>query len=171
MSCLHWWSISGPSLYPTMLYPHQITGVRWLVNREIGKAPYGGFLCDEMGLGKTIQLIETMRANPLERTLILVPKSIITQWAEELERRSVPVHVYDGPKRELVPASVVLAPYSVATDLTGSEWDRIILDEGHEIRNPKSATHIACRRISAPIRWCLSGTPIFNSLKIGRAHV
>jgi SNF2 family DNA or RNA helicase len=148
-----------------MLYPHQITGVRWLVDRETGKAPYGGFLCDEMGLGKTIQLIETMRANPLERTLILVPKSIITQWAEELERRSVPVHVYDGPKRELVPAPVVLAPYSVATDLTGSVWDRIILDEGHEIRNPKSKLFKTLCSMKASVRWVVSGTPVFNSMK------
>lgn len=148
-----------------MLYPHQITGVRWLVGRETGKAPYGGFLCDEMGLGKTIQLIEAMRANPLERTLILVPKSIITQWAEELERRSVPVHVFDGPKRELVPASVMLAPYSVATDLTGSEWDRIILDEGHEIRNPKSKLFKTLCSMKASVRWVVSGTPVFNSMK------
>jgi len=148
-----------------MLFPYQETGVRWLVNRETGKTPRGGFLCDEMGLGKTIQLIETMRANPLGRTLIVVPKSIITQWSEELSRRAMYVHVYDGPQRTLKDAPIVLAPYSVVADLVGETWDRIILDEGHEIRNPKAKIFKTLCGMSAEVRWVVSGTPIFNSMR------
>lgn len=148
-----------------MLYSYQETGVQWLVGRETGKTPHGGFLCDEMGLGKTIQLIEMMRANPLGRTLVVVPKSILTQWAEELERRSVSVHVFDGPKRVMKSTPVVLAPYSVTGDLAGTSWDRIILDEGHEIRNPKAKIFRTLCSIQADVRWVVSGTPIFNSMR------
>lgn len=149
-----------------MLFSYQEFGVNWLVGRENGKFPHGGFLCDEMGLGKTIQLIETMARNPVKRTLIVVPKSIITQWNQELVRRSVSVHIYDGPGRKHSDAQpVVLAPYSVITDMADTTWDRIILDEGHEIRNPKSKVFKTLCSIKSDIRWVVSGTPIFNSMR------
>jgi len=149
-----------------MLFAHQESGVNWLVNREYGKLPRGGFLCDEMGLGKTIQLIETMVRNPLKRTLVVVPKSIVTQWSQELDRRNMSVHIYDGPNRKHSDTKpIVLAPYSVIADLVGTSWDRIILDEGHEIRNPKSKVFKTLCSIKADVRWVVSGTPVFNSMR------
>ena len=148
------------------LYEHQRLGVEWLLTRERAPPPCGGFLCDEMGLGKTIQILETMRQNPLKRTLIVVPKSIVTQWKDECLRFGASVSVYDGPKRTLDPnAAVVLVPYSVIMDLERTSWDRIVLDEGHEVRNPKTKSFKALCRMSASVRWVLSGTPIFNSMR------
>ena len=160
-----------------LISPYQHEGLRWLVGRET-TAPYpGGFLCDEMGLGKTVQLIATMLVNPKPRTLIVVPKSIVGQWCAEIKRfaPSLTVHAFDGAKRALPAAlpDVVVAPYSVLPARIGSpacpllavQWDRVILDEGHEIRNRKSKTHIACNALSAPIRWVVTGTPVFNSVK------
>ena len=68
------------------LLQHQHAGVAWLLARERAADYAGGFLCDEMGLGKTVQLIAAMLQNPLRRTLVVVPKSLVTQWASELER-------------------------------------------------------------------------------------
>ncbi|OKL57866.1 hypothetical protein UA08_06536 [Talaromyces atroroseus] len=45
---------------------------------------------------------------------------------------------------------------------------RIILDEGHQIRNPSSQTSIAVRALHAHYKWILSGTPL---LKWGRMSV
>jgi SNF2 family DNA or RNA helicase len=129
-----------------------------------------------MGLGKTVQLIATMLANPKRRTLVIVPKSIVGQWCAEIQRfaPSLTVHAFDGLKRSINPgAHVTIAPYSVFPDragkprcaLLGVSWDRVILDEGHEIRNPKSKTCIAVRALQAPIRWVVSGTPVFNSMR------
>ena len=160
-----------------LISPYQHEGLRWLVGRET-TAPYpGGFLCDEMGLGKTVQMLATMLVNPKPHTLIVVPKSIVGQWCAEIARfaPSLTVHAFDGAKRT-VPAAlpdVVVAPYSVLAARIGSpacpllaiQWDRVILDEGHEIRNRKSKTHIACNALSAPIRWVVTGTPVFNSVK------
>ncbi|KAF8622719.1 hypothetical protein AX15_006810 [Amanita polypyramis BW_CC] len=42
-------------------------------------------------------------------------------------------------------------------------WKRIILDEGHTIRNPKTKMAKAIFAINAQRRWVLSGTPIVNS--------
>ena len=44
------------------------------------------------------------------------------------------------------------------------EWDRVVLDEAHEIRNTNSQRFLACQRIKARYRWCLSGTPVQNKM-------
>ena len=52
------------------LLPHQIDGVAWMRDKELGKKktrgvfPKGGILADDMGLGKTIQSIALMLTNP-----------------------------------------------------------------------------------------------------------
>ncbi|KAI9572249.1 SNF2 family N-terminal domain-containing protein [Boletus coccyginus] len=40
------------------------------------------------------------------------------------------------------------------------KWKRIILDEGHSIRNPKTKMAMAVCMLTAERRWVLSGTPI-----------
>jgi SNF2 family DNA or RNA helicase len=150
------------------LFKHQIAGVQWLLARERAGSPRGGFLCDEMGLGKTVQLAELFRQNRLGATLVIVPKSIVGQWRTELTRFApeLSVHVFDGPKRAWKTTDVVLMPYSliehVPTDL---HWDRIVLDEGHEIRNPKSKMFRMLKNLTTNIRWVVSGTPVFNSMR------
>ena len=63
-----------------LIAPYQREGVLWLLWRELANnGPKGGFLCDEMGLGKTVQTIATILGNPQRSTLIVVPKSIVTQ--------------------------------------------------------------------------------------------
>lgn len=171
----------------TRLYiPYQRDGVQWMLGME-GQAsgPKGGFLCDEMGLGKTVQLISTMLGNPKQRTLIIVPKSIITQWVEEIKRfaPTLSVRVFDGPGRaldyELLTApgrySVTIAPYTLLsvhggdedarTPLHNCRWDRVILDEAHEIRNKRSKIFKNVCRLKTDIKWIVTGTPVFNSME------
>lgn len=45
------------------------------------------------------------------------------------------------------------------------KWRRIILDEGHTIRNPQSKAAAAACAVDARSRWLVTGTPIINSLK------
>ncbi|TKA27402.1 hypothetical protein B0A50_05014 [Salinomyces thailandicus] len=49
--------------------------------------------------------------------------------------------------------------------LYGVKWRRVILDEGHTVRNPASKGHAACTALQSRSRWVLTGTPIVNSLK------
>lgn len=44
------------------------------------------------------------------------------------------------------------------------EWYRIVLDEAHVIKNWKSSTAQACFSLKGKFRWCLTGTPMMNSL-------
>lgn len=157
--------------------PYQVEGVKWMLGMENQpKGPKGGFLCDEMGLGKTIQLIATILGNPQKNTLVIVPKSIVTQWSKEIKKFApgLNVLVYDGPKRAtekkiLLEHDVVICPYSIThskTSILGDiPWDRIILDEAHEIRNRQTKTFKAINSFTSSIRWLVSGTPIFNSME------
>jgi len=158
--------------------PYQREGVLWMLTMENQTSgPKGGFLCDEMGLGKTVQLVATMLGNPKPRTLIIVPKSIITQWVEEINRFAphLTINIFDGPERRIQEADVTLAPYTLLATKGGSvdsktplhmlQWDRVILDEAHEIRNKKSKLFKSVCRLQTQIKWIVTGTPVFNSME------
>jgi len=152
--------------------PYQREGVLWMLTMENQTSgPKGGFLCDEMGLGKTVQMVSTMLGNPQRRTLIVVPKSIITQWVNEIKKFApqLSVHLFDGPKRRLKEADIVIMPYSLLstpedTPIHTHTWDRIILDEAHEIRNKSSRLFKSVCRLKTDIKWIVTGTPVFNSM-------
>jgi SNF2 family DNA or RNA helicase len=149
------------------LLDYQEKGVEWMVSRENSKIS-GGILCDEMGLGKTIQVIFTILKNPKKNTLVIVPKSIVEQWVSELNTfaPSLSVCAYNGTHRKFDDtADVCVCPYSVAVDLTEYKWSRIILDEGHEIRNQSSLIHKTCMKFIAKTKWVVTGTPVFNNLR------
>ncbi|KAJ8129741.1 hypothetical protein O1611_g3887 [Lasiodiplodia mahajangana] len=44
-------------------------------------------------------------------------------------------------------------------------WKRVVLDEAHIIRNRNSRVFIAACKLKAQHRWCVSGTPIQNSIE------
>lgn len=170
-------ALAQKSLRGRLIAPTQYEGVRWMLSRETAASTKGGILADSMGIGKTIQVIATILGNPGKKTLIVVPKSIVNQWKTEIEKfgPSLTVNVFDGPNRTMVPSDVTIACYSVLvakgkpkgtpTVLHQENWGRVVLDEGHEIRNINSKIYTSCKNLSAPIRWILSGTPVYNSIK------
>ena len=44
------------------------------------------------------------------------------------------------------------------------KWYRVVLDESHLIKNPLAGCCQAAICLQAENRWCLSGTPIQNSM-------
>ena len=165
------------TLNGTLHAPYQVDGVKWMNDMEHQTSgPKGGFLCDEMGVGKTIQIIATMLMHWRPHTLIVVPKTIVTQWSTEISKFApgLSTLVYDGPGRttnieDLKKVDVVLCPYSLVynkkTILHAMKWDRVVLDEAHEIRNRKSETFKAVYKLDTDIRWLATGTPVFNSME------
>jgi len=167
------YNLAKDNLNGRLFAPYQREGVLWMLTMESqDSGPKGGFLCDEMGLGKTVQMVSTMLGNPQKSTLIIVPKSIITQWVGEIKKFApqLSVHIFDGPNRNLKEADVVIMPYSLLstnemTVIHKKSWDRVILDEAHEIRNKKSKLFKSVYRIKAEIKWIVTGTPVFNSME------
>ncbi|MDR0451657.1 MAG: hypothetical protein LBH15_01280, partial [Treponema sp.] len=93
------WTLSGGELRPYQEY-----GVRWL--DYLGEHRMGACLADEMGLGKTIQVIALLRALKKRGEgglcLILCPKSLVYNWAAELDRfgPDLPYLVHYGLDRD-----------------------------------------------------------------------
>src|SRR5881397_2640513 len=77
--------------------PHQIDAVIFALRRL---REGGCILADEVGLGKTIEaglVVAQSRAKGARRILLIVPKSLIGQWQDELlERIMKSTHDADG---------------------------------------------------------------------------
>jgi SNF2 family DNA or RNA helicase len=61
----------------------------------------------------------------------------------------------------------VICSYSLIVNdcpLHSISWDRVVLDEAHEIRNRASKTFKSVRALRTNIRWIVTGTPVFNSM-------
>ena len=172
------YKLATKTLNGRLFVPYQCDGVRWMLGMEGQESgPKGAMLMDDMGIGKSIQLIATILGNPKPRTLIIVPKSIITQWHEEINRfaPNLTINVFDGPDRKMKEADVTLAPYTLLTTKGGgadvntplhmTQWDRVILDEAHEIRNKSSKLFKSVCRLKTDIKWIVTGTPVFNSME------
>eukprot|EP00397_Hematodinium_sp_SG-2012_P004152 GEMP01004163.1.p1 GENE.GEMP01004163.1~~GEMP01004163.1.p1 ORF type:complete len:1212 (+),score=283.67 GEMP01004163.1:72-3638(+) len=69
---------------PSGLFPHQRTGVEWLM--EIYQKRTGGILADDMGLGKTVQVATFLACARARAVLLVVPVSLIGTWQKELAK-------------------------------------------------------------------------------------
>ncbi|KAI8336724.1 SNF2 family N-terminal domain-containing protein [Chlamydoabsidia padenii] len=242
------------------LLPHQVEGIRWMVDREDNEYSSGGILADDMGLGKTIQTIGlvTKTLDRQRKTLIVAPLALIQQWASEFKTKTtmgnINLLVHHGSDRttdykDFDHYDVVVTTYQiVASDLATSdsskkrgrkrhqhqqgqissttikngsvvteimdgdlsgdddmvvdndtsaassratspdghgrqeesnqgrparkdgplfqmEWHRIVLDEAQQIKNHMTRSSIACNKLVAKKRWCLTGTPIQNRVE------
>ncbi|XP_078613180.1 helicase-like transcription factor isoform X2 [Branchiostoma floridae x Branchiostoma japonicum] len=116
-------------------------------------------------------------------TLVVCPLSVLSNWIDQLEEHvhpNVDLHIYTyyGPDRTkdhkvLEQQDVVLTTYQMmAMDAKGKggplqkvQWLRVVLDEGHTIRNPAAQQSKAAFALKAERTWVLTGTPIQNSMK------
>jgi superfamily II DNA or RNA helicase len=147
------------------LRSYQQVGVDWLAFLQ--QAELGGILADDMGLGKTLQTLCVLKG----RALIVCPKSVVYNWADEIERfrPGMRVAIYHGTKREIDrTAEVTLTTYAVlrldTERLAAETWDAVVLDEAQAIKNETSQTARAAFQLKGLFRVALSGTPVENRL-------
>ena len=165
------WSLENGNLRPYQEY-----GVRWLdYLQEFGM---GACLADEMGLGKTIQVIALLRTlyagDTPGKCLILCPKTLVFNWAAELDRFApeLPYYVHYGPSRDSTGLegneSVILSTYStLRRDIEVFKqinFFYIILDESQNIKNQSTQTTAAVLSLQSGHKLALSGTPVENNL-------
>jgi len=138
-------------------WPHQSR----VADTIVKNFPERFMLCDEVGLGKTIEaglaIRQLILTGVAKRLLILVPKSVLVQWQEELYEKfvlNVPRYdghaFYDAFKRELPGGDednpwnshpIILASSHLAKRrerqqqiLQAESWDLVVLDEAHHAR-------------------------------------
>ncbi|KAI0662868.1 SNF2 family N-terminal domain-containing protein [Cubamyces menziesii] len=180
-----------PSNLKVRLLPFQLESLYWMKQQEKGVWS-GGMLADEMGMGKTIQMISLMVSDYGARpNLVIAPTVAIMQWRNEIELHTdnlLKTLVWHGASREssvkeLKKYDVVLTSYAVVescfrkqhsgfkrkgkivkekSPLHAIEWNRVILDEAHNIKERSTNTAKAAFELQAKYRWCLSGTPLQN---------
>lgn len=165
------------------LRDYQIEGVRWL--KHCYNNSLNVLLADEMGLGKTIQTIAllSMLATEFENWgphLIVVPTSVILNWEVEFKKwcPALKVFTYYGSVKERrlkrhgwsKPNSfhVCITSYRIATQdqviFRRKNWDYLILDEAHMIKNWRSQRWQVLLNFSTRHRLLITGTPLQNEL-------
>ncbi|MEM7807141.1 MAG: DEAD/DEAH box helicase, partial [Planctomycetota bacterium] len=179
--------VQQPEAFQGELRPYQLRGLRWMA--FLDRLGLGGVLADDMGLGKTIQLIalllnEHERAKASEEatvippTLLFVPTSVLGNWARELNRFAPELRIlpHHGPSRLRGEAfaqaanesDVIITSYALShrdqDDFKLVRWNRVVLDEAQKVKNPNAASSRAVRRLDAPRRIALTGTPVENHL-------
>jgi non-specific serine/threonine protein kinase len=179
-----------PKGFTGELRPYQKHGFDWL--HFLKEYNFGGILADDMGLGKTVQVLVYLqsqqeqqearaeRSDSLEErrrsaaTLLVVPKSLITNWQRESEKFTPTLKFleYIGNLRNKDTAifneyDVVLTTYGTMLRdielLRGYHFHHVILDESQAIKNPLAKSAKAARLLKADHRIVMTGTPVENN--------
>ncbi|XP_072324135.1 DNA repair and recombination protein RAD54B isoform X2 [Scyliorhinus torazame] len=178
--------------YLTMhLRPHQWDGVIFLYECIMGMRTtgrFGAILADEMGLGKTLQCITLiwtlMRQGPygnkpvIKKTLVITPGSLVKNWVSEFqkwlgsERLRVFAVDQDHKVEDFISSplySVLIISYEMLLrcleQIQNIQFNLIICDEGHRLKNSSIKTSTAILSLSCDKRVILTGTPIQNDLQ------
>ena len=138
-------------------------------------------------------LIQHTKNGGAGATLIVSPMSVMSNWSGQIYKHVSNEHglkilTYHGqgkipinPKK-ITEFDVVITTYETVMmeywkhgkesidgirkhGLFSINWRRIVLDEGHTIRNPNAKKAVAACKLRAKSRWVLTGTPIVNTLK------
>jgi superfamily II DNA or RNA helicase len=163
------------------LRPYQQDGFAWLA--FLWEQRLGGILADDMGLGKTLQclaLISHARqrdpaAGPF---LIVAPTSVVPNWSAEAARfapdlKVVPVSATVARLGEelgehAAGADAIITSYTLLrmdfASYAGLPWSGLLLDEAQQVKNRQSKVYQCARRLTAPVKVAITGTPMENSL-------
>ena len=166
-------NIDYPILNAT-LRDYQKYGYKWL--KYLTDNNLGACLADDMGLGKTLQaiaLLTNLHEEKKKKSIVIMPKSLIYNWENEIKRFSpkLKVGVYYGINRDfslLKKVDIILTTYGTIRNdienLLEQKFDLLVLDESQNIKNINSQTTKAVLLLNAKKRVALSGTPIENNL-------
>jgi superfamily II DNA or RNA helicase len=173
-----------PKTLHATLRPYQLDGFHWL--SLLWDLQLGGVLADDMGLGKTVQtLAMAARASELGTLggdagplLVVAPTSVVTTWAAQAEmfcpalRAEVVGETERRSGRRIADlsadADLVIASYALLRiddeAFRAVRWSGLILDEAQFVKNHQSKTYHCARRLPAPFKLAITGTPMENSL-------
>jgi len=166
------------------LNPHQVEAALFAFKSPLSK---GAVLADEVGLGKTIEagiILSQQWAERKRKLLIIGPSNLRKQWNRELadkfflpstilESKSFKAEIKKGNLNPFDQKDNILicsfhfaknkAPY-----LKHINWDLVIIDEAHRLRNVYKPTNKIGNAIKDALSHCkkvlLTATPLQNSI-------
>lgn len=166
------------------LNPHQVEAALFAFQSPLSQ---GAILADEVGLGKTIEagiILSQQWAERKRKLLIIAPSNLRKQWNQELadkfflpsvilETKSFNEHIKSG---NLNPFNqndnIVICSYHFAKNkaiyIEQTQWDIVIIDEAHRLRNVYKASNKIGNVIKEAIqkrkKVLLTATPLQNSI-------
>jgi hypothetical protein len=177
-----------PAAVNAQLRPYQLSGFQWLA--FLWAHGLGGILADDMGLGKTLQTLALLQhvkdireaqdppTVPHRPFLIVAPTSVLANWAAEAHKFAPELKVVTVSdtlgRRGGTLADVTDGADAVVTSYTllrldfeafgAREWAGLFLDEAQYVKNHQSKAYQCARRIAAPFKVAITGTPMENNL-------
>ncbi len=167
------------------LNPHQVDAALFACRNPLSR---GVILADEVGLGKTIEaglVISQRWAERRRRILIIVPANLRKQWHQELQDKfslqsliletksfnAVRKQTHQNPFA--YDSGPVICSYqfakSKADDVKSIDWDLVVLDEAHRLRNVYKTSNVIAKTLKEALshvhsKVLLTATPLQNSL-------
>ncbi|KAL4457005.1 hypothetical protein ABPG74_014643 [Tetrahymena malaccensis] len=165
------------------LKDYQMIGLNWMIS--LYETGLNGILADDMGLGKTIQSIslvgflkEFKKINGPH--LIIAPKSTLGNWFNEFQKwlpccRTIKLIATKDEREEILQNYIANSKFDVClTSFEGAKlcqkylkkinFQYIIIDEAHKIKNEESQTALILRMFKTNYKILLTGTPLQNNL-------
>ncbi|KAI6128361.1 P-loop containing nucleoside triphosphate hydrolase protein [Pisolithus croceorrhizus] len=168
-----------PAGLKVTLLPFQQESLSWMRKQE-----------ESIWKGGILAMISLFVSDLKRPNLVIGPTVALMQWRNEIHAHTenMNVLVWHGQSRsgdytELKKYDVVLTTYAIAescfrkqqsgfkrkgliikekSPLHQIHWNRVILDEAHNIKERATNTAKACFELQSNYRWCLSGTPLQN---------
>ncbi len=161
--------------------PHQIDAALFAL-----QTPYlpGVILADEVGLGKTIEagiVISQFWSERKRNVLVIAPSSLRQQWQQELQEKFlIPSTLLDPKLKDeqlarstIIRSDVLICSYEFALRHEANlmrQWDLVICDEAHRLRNFYTGRNKSPEAISHIVREAhktllLTATPLQNRLE------
>ena len=165
---------------------YQVVGVNWLT--LLFERKLSCILADDMGLGKTCQVVAFL-AHLLEKGikgphLVVVPGSTLENWLREFsvfcpKLQVMPYYASQNERpgiqtqilNNVDSLNIIITTYTLAKTKDDNKFLRklkpvvCVYDEGHLLKNSKSAGYEALMRIPTQFRLLLTGTPLQNNLR------
>jgi hypothetical protein len=171
------------------LNPHQVDAALFACRNPLSR---GVILADEVGLGKTIEaglVISQRWAERRRRILIIVPANLRKQWHQELQDKFslqgliLEARSYNAIRKQERQNPFLMPPHrqtgpiicsyqfakAKANDIKEIEWDLVVLDEAHRLRNVYKTSNVIARTLKEALahvhsKVLLTATPLQNSL-------
>ncbi|MBV9445100.1 MAG: SWIM zinc finger family protein [Streptosporangiaceae bacterium] len=172
-----------PRAINARLRPYQLDGFQWLA--FLWRHRLGGILADDMGLGKTLQTLTLIshakegaakegHAQASRPFIIVAPTSVVPNWAAEAAKFAPDLTVETITSRaqrigELArTADAIVTSYTLLRldfeEYADLEWSGLILDEAQSVKNHQSQIYQCARKLPAPFKVAITGTPMENNL-------